>query len=89
MEENETTYREQNLFESSQDVQTLIQNVNRRLGFIINEVSGQMEDEGQLVFKDIEVIYDICRYEAAWHPQNASYWCAAFSEEDLKVTCYT
>ena len=40
---------------------------------------------GDLSFEDVQLIYNICRYEAAWHPQDTSYWCSAFSEEDLRV----
>ena len=78
------------MFENSQPVKTLIKNVNERLGFTIvgKELSPREdEDMNELDFKDLQLIYDICRFEAAWYPQNISYWCASFSEDDLKVLC--
>ena len=62
-------------------------NVNQRLGFTISisESDDHLNDVKDLSFEDIQLIYNICRYEAAWHPQDISYWCSAFSEEDLRV----
>ena len=87
MDENPETYEEQKMLENSQHVKTLIKNVNERLGFSINQNGGsnQRENDESLFFKDVQLIYDICRFEAAWNPQNISYWCAAFNEEDLQV----
>ena len=67
------------MFKESHHVRTLTDTVNKRLGFS----SGGTE---RIRFKDVELIYDICRFEHAWHPDQPSYWCAAFSEDDLKVT---
>ena len=87
MDDNPETYEEQNMFENSQHVKMLIKNVNERLGFSINQkqASNQIVKLDTLFFKDVELIYDICRFQAAWYPQNISYWCAAFNEDDLKV----
>ena len=82
MDDNPETFKEQDLFEKSEDVQTLIKNVNERLGFLVD---GESEYNDSLFFNDVQLIYDMCRFEAAWNPQNISYWCAAFNEEDLKV----
>ena len=62
-------------------------NVNQRLGFTISisESDDHLNDMENLNFEDVQLIYNICRYEDAWHPQNISYWCSAFSEEDLRV----
>ena len=87
MAHNPETYEEQNMFENSQHVKMLIKNVNERLGFSINQkqASNQIVKLDTLFFTDVELIYDICRFQAAWYPQNISYWCAAFNEDDLKV----
>ena len=63
-------------------------NVNQKLGFTIsiNESDDHLNDMDNLSFEDVKLIYNICRYEAAWHPQDTSYWCSAFSEEDLRVS---
>ena len=62
-------------------------NVNQRLGFTISisESDDHSNDMDNLSFEDVQLIYNICRYEAAWHPQDISCWCSAFSEEDLRV----
>ena len=74
------------MFERSQSVKKLIRNVNEILGFTtIGKESNLEEDRRLLDFKDVQLIYNICRFEAAWHPQNISYWCSSFSEDDLKV----
>ena len=36
-------------------------------------------------FDDANLIYQICRYEAAWYPKAKSVWCAVFDDDDLKV----
>ena len=61
--------------------------VNQRLGFTISisESDDQLNDMENLSFEDVQLIYNICRYEAAWHPQDTSYWCSAFNDEDLRV----
>ena len=40
---------------------------------------------GGLSFDDVNLMYDMCRFEKAWDPHLTSVWCAAFDEEDLKV----
>ena len=86
--ENPDTYEEQNMFEKSPNVQLLLQNVNDRLGFTPSEEGNESEEDNQLSFEDMKLVYDMCRYEAAWHPQNISYWCAAFNDDDLKVLLF-
>ena len=87
VEDNPNTHREQDLFESTEHVRGLMNNVNQRLGFTISisESDDHLNDMENLSFEDVQLIYNICRYEAAWHPQDISYWCSAFSEEDLRV----
>ena len=62
-------------------------NVNQKLGFTISksESDDHSNDMERLSFEDVQLIYNICRYEAAWHPQDTSYWCSAFNDEDLRV----
>jgi hypothetical protein len=31
-------------------------------------------------------MYTICRFEKAWHVYSISPWCAAFTEDELKVS---
>ena len=40
---------------------------------------------GDLSFEDINLMYDMCRFEKAWDPHLTSVWCAPFDEQDLKV----
>ena len=87
MDENPDTYEEQNKFEESGHVKKAIQRVNDRLGFTNSRIQPTeiKDEEEKLFFKDLELIYDICRFESAWYPKNVSYWCSVFDEEDLKV----
>ena len=87
VDENPDTYEEQNKFEESEHVTKAIQRVNDRLGFTNSVIQPEeiRDVEEKLFFKDLELIYDICRFEAAWYPNNVSYWCSVFDEEDLKV----
>ena len=82
MKENPDTYEEQNLFVESDHMKQVISNVNAKLGFDGDNpaTGGEM-----LNFEDTLLIYDTCRFEDAWYPHNVSYWCAAFSTDDLKV----
>ena len=54
----------------------VLEGVSDRLGFDSNDT---------LTLEDLSAIYDVCRYERAWHPEDVSPWCAAFSDTDLKV----
>ena len=87
VDENPETYKEQNKFEESSHVIDAIKRVNNRLGFTSPEIhrNTRNDEEEKLFFKDLELMYDICRFEAAWYPNKVSYWCAAFDEEDLRV----
>ena len=35
--------------------------------------------------EDMQIMYDICRYQKAWNLEVPSPWCSAFSIENLKV----
>jgi len=35
---------------------------------------------------ELDKIYTTCRFEKAWHVDRISPWCAAFSEDELKVS---
>ena len=39
----------------------------------------------ELTFEDVVLMYDMCRYEAAWQPHLVSVWCAVFDDSDLEV----
>ncbi|XP_075160420.1 multiple inositol polyphosphate phosphatase 1 [Haematobia irritans] len=51
--------------------------VSRRLGF-----------KYTLESEDIELMYDICRYEQAWQVDRTSVWCAAFKADQVSVFEY-
>ena len=77
MDENESTFSEQKLFGEGEEVRTVIDNINLKLGF--------NETDSKLTFEDARLIYDYCRYGQALFPTEDSIWCTAFTEEDLKV----
>ena len=31
------------------------------------------------------LMFDMCRFDAAWDPHHVSVWCAAFDDSDLEV----
>lgn len=74
-DENDSTYEEQRLFGESEFMLRVIKSVSERLGF----------DNDTLSLEDITNLYDVCRYERAWNPDETSSFCAPFEEEDLKV----
>lgn len=55
----------------------LIQDVSTRLGFPNN-----------LTLSDVWLMYKICVAEKAWYINKISPWCAAFTEEDMKLFEY-
>ncbi|XP_055845256.1 multiple inositol polyphosphate phosphatase 1-like [Episyrphus balteatus] len=59
-------------FRESETVKETIAHTSRRLGF-----------ETPLDFKDIELMWDICRLEQAWYVNRSSIWCGAFTPAQL------
>ncbi|XP_013107819.2 multiple inositol polyphosphate phosphatase 1 [Stomoxys calcitrans] len=51
--------------------------ISRRLGF-----------KYTLETEDIELMYDMCRYEQAWQVDRTSVWCAAFTADQVTVFEY-
>ncbi|XP_068219996.1 multiple inositol polyphosphate phosphatase 1-like [Palaemon carinicauda] len=74
---NETTYKERLLFVKGKEFQSVIHTVSARLGFL-----------HPLTPRQIESIYDECRYETAWWPNRKSAWCSSFSHHDFEVMEY-
>lgn len=64
-------------FKNSALMATTVADVSTRLGF-----------KYPLDFKDIELMWDMCRYEQAWNVDRISAWCAAFTQTQLKVLEY-
>jgi multiple inositol-polyphosphate phosphatase/2,3-bisphosphoglycerate 3-phosphatase len=77
VDDNPEALKEQRLFEGSEQFQSMLRAVSKRLGF-----------EATLEFKDVELMYLACSFETAWNPEQLSPWCSPFSEEDLKVLEY-
>ncbi|CAL4073625.1 unnamed protein product, partial [Meganyctiphanes norvegica] len=74
---NETTYKERLLFVESQPFQAVLHAVSARLGFM-HPISS----------RELESIYDECRYETAWWPNKSSPWCKSFAPHDFEVMEY-
>ncbi|KAK4014322.1 hypothetical protein OUZ56_026848 [Daphnia magna] len=68
---------ERTLFEESDDFLSMLQSVTHRLGFF-----------STLNFSDINLMYNMCLFNKAWHPKKLSPWCAVFSKDDLKILEY-
>ena len=84
--EPESNEDKQELFEETQDLDANDTMPNKTVAKREVADDGQIHDE--LTFADVVLIYDICRYEHARHPDKKSAWCAAFNEEDLMVLEY-
>lgn len=56
-------------FENSEKFQQLIRDVDVRLGF-----------NGTLTAKRVRDIFNLCRYEQAWHTRKGSVWCSVSAE---------
>lgn len=76
-DEEEDEEEEVDKFLDSPRFMQLVHNVSQRLGF--------KED---LTSDDIELLYDACAFETAWHIGKKSPWCAVFTADELKVIEY-
>ena len=54
----------------------MIKNINKRLGF---------ESNLSLGIEDIIIMYNLCKFQKGFNPEQVSIFCAAFDDEDLKV----
>ena len=54
----------------------MITNINKRLGF---------ESNSSLSIEDIMIMYNLCKFQKGFNPEQVSIFCAAFDDEDLKV----
>ncbi|EZA54626.1 Multiple inositol polyphosphate phosphatase [Ooceraea biroi] len=64
-------------FDAGPELQNLLRNVSRRLGFLYN-----------ISTEKIVAMYDACRYEKAWAVTKLSPWCAVFSKDELRILEY-
>ena len=64
-------------------MKTMIQNVNKRLGF--DGTSNNNYNITTLSIEDIMIMYKVCVYQKGFNPDEVSTFCAVFAEEDLKV----
>ena len=54
----------------------MIKNINKRLAF---------ESNLSLGIEDIIIMYNLCKFQKGFNPEQVSIFCAAFDDEDLKV----
>lgn len=88
------------LFERGPEMEQTLARVSRRLGFNYNLSMGEdaalAAHKAQtpyilLIFsthsvaENIDLMWEMCRYDKAWKYVSLSPWCAAFTEDDLKV----
>lgn len=74
---NELPSSEVNKFIASSIYQDMAKEVSQRLGFKLTLPPTQ-----------IELIWDMCRYEQSWYIQQISPWCAAFTKSHVAVLEY-
>lgn len=79
VDENSTTYRERDLFLNGPEMKTVREKVIDTLGLSNEDIS----------LNDVELMYDMCRFDKAWNPEKISAaWCVGFDTDDLKVLEY-
>ena len=64
------------LFLKSDHIKDMTKNINKRLGF---------ESNSFLSIEDIMIMYNLCKFQKGFNPEQISIFCAAFDDEDLKV----
>ena len=64
------------MFLKSDHMKNMIRNINKRLGF---------ESNLSLGIEDIIIMYNLCKFQKGFNPEQVSIFCAAFDDEDLKV----
>lgn len=74
---NKEPSSEWNKFVASDTFQDMMTEVSTRLGFRFKLTSAQ-----------IELIWDMCRYEQAWFIERLSPWCAAFTKSHVSILEY-
>jgi hypothetical protein len=78
-DEFRTNTGEMDAFESGPEFNEMLEQVNRKLGFI---------GSNQLNAFDIRTIWDFCRFEQGWNSTTPSPWCAPFSIANHAVLEY-
>lgn len=77
VDKNASARAEVDAFIDGEVMRASLERVSKRLGF-----------EETLTYKEVEVLWEACRYDQAWEPTQDSPWCAAFDDEDLMVFEY-
>ena len=70
-------YAERDAFIASPDFADSLSRVQERLGF-----------EQELTFEDMDIMWDMCRFDRSRRPDLLPAWCGALPEEDLRVMEY-
>merc|ERR1719495_1452885 len=72
VKKNKRTYREMEKFLRSEHFEHLAARVRNKTG-------------ANITIPHISLVWQMCRFDAAWYPGNTSSWCSVFSYEDLKI----
>lgn len=64
-------------FQQSQVYRAMVVEASKRLGF-----------KHKLSSDKLNMIWDMCRYNYAWNPEDESAWCTAFEPEHLRILEY-
>ncbi|XP_052120128.1 multiple inositol polyphosphate phosphatase 1-like isoform X1 [Frankliniella occidentalis] len=75
--DRERALKEVEIFEIGAEMEQTIARVSYRLGFHYN-----------LSMENVDLMWEMCRYDKAWKYVSLSPWCSAFTEDDLKVMEY-
>ncbi|XP_024947003.1 multiple inositol polyphosphate phosphatase 1 isoform X3 [Cephus cinctus] len=72
-----SVFEESSKFGNGIEIENLLHNVSRRLGFRYN-----------ITTTSVGLMYDMCRYEKAWNVTKVSPWCAVFTVDELQILEY-
>lgn len=80
VDDNETAINEYFRFIHSHEIVDIGDRVSKRIGL-----------EKPLNFKNVSILWEMCRFETAWnrYPDGVSPWCNLFSDEDLNLLEYS
>ena len=98
------TNRQRDEFTNGPQFKMLIKNISERLGYketidfgkentvslgkLHTPIAFKFKMRSKKITAKIRAMYEMCRFEAAWFPEEISTWCTIFSKEDLKILEY-
>lgn len=77
VDDNDDAKEERTRFRNGPEMQRVVGAVSKRLGY-----------EQRLSFEDVHLMFAMCRFENAIHPDKTSPWCSVFCRDEVEVMEY-